>query len=92
MMNNELNLLFPIPVMVGKLDRDFTEEELSVIQEHKNHLMANYGNKSTTNAYILDILELKALGQRAKMRAKAEFSPEKLINSHLSLFDEILSR
>jgi len=24
------------------------------------------------------------------MRAKAEFSPEKLINSHLSLFDEIL--
>ena len=40
----------------------------------------------------LEILELKALGQRAKMRAKAEFSPEKLINSHLSLFDEILSR
>ncbi len=61
MMNNELNLLFPIPVMVGKLDRDFTEEELSVIQEHKNHLMANYGNKSTINAYILDMLELKEL-------------------------------
>ena len=40
----------------------------------------------------LENLELKALGQRAKMRAKAEFSPEKLINSHLSLFDEILSR
>jgi len=40
----------------------------------------------------LENIELKALGQRAKMRAKAEFSPEKLINSHLSLFDEILSR
>jgi glycosyltransferase involved in cell wall biosynthesis len=40
----------------------------------------------------LENLELKALGQRAKMRAKAEFSLEKLINSHLSLFDEILSR
>ena len=40
----------------------------------------------------LENIELKALGQRAKMRVKAEFSPEKLINSHLSLFDEILSR
>jgi glycosyltransferase involved in cell wall biosynthesis len=40
----------------------------------------------------LEILELKALGQRAKIRAKAEFSPEKLIISHLSLFDEILGR
>jgi uncharacterized protein (TIGR02466 family) len=47
--------------MVGKLDRDFKEEELNLIQEQKNSLMANYGNQSSRNSYILDSPELKDL-------------------------------
>ena len=36
--------------------------------------------------------ELQALGNAARLRARIEFSPEQLINSHLTLFEEILSR
>ena len=39
---------------------------------------------------ILEKTEIKRLGERAKNRARDEFSPQKLVNSHLALFDEIL--
>ncbi|NBX49466.1 glycosyltransferase family 1 protein [bacterium] len=41
---------------------------------------------------ILDKAALKALGKQAKERAAREFAPEKLVESHLRLFDEILRR
>jgi len=36
--------------------------------------------------------EREQLGAGAKLRASREFSPERLIASHLSLFEEILGR
>ncbi len=41
---------------------------------------------------VLEKTEIKVLGERAKNRARDEFSPQKMVNSHLTLFDEILSR
>lgn len=41
---------------------------------------------------VLEKSEIKVMGERAKNRARDEFSPQKMVNSHLALFDEILSR
>ena len=41
---------------------------------------------------INDAAKIKKLGLEAEIWAKQEFSPEKLVNSHLALFDEILAR
>jgi glycosyltransferase involved in cell wall biosynthesis len=41
---------------------------------------------------VLGISELIKLGRAAEERAKAQFSPQKLINSHVALFEEILGR
>jgi glycosyltransferase involved in cell wall biosynthesis len=41
---------------------------------------------------VLENSELKKLGRAAEERAKAQFSPQKLINSHVALFEEILGR
>jgi glycosyltransferase involved in cell wall biosynthesis len=41
---------------------------------------------------VLENSELKKLGKAAEERAKAQFSPQKLINSHVALFEEILGR
>lgn len=41
---------------------------------------------------VLEKTEIASLGKRAKNRARDEFSPQKMVNSHLALFDEILSR
>ncbi len=41
---------------------------------------------------VLEKTEIASLGERAKNRARDEFSPHKMVNSHLALFDEILSR
>lgn len=41
---------------------------------------------------VLEKTEISSLGERAKNRARDEFSPQKMVNSHLALFDEILSR
>jgi glycosyltransferase involved in cell wall biosynthesis len=41
---------------------------------------------------VLEKSELKKLGKAAHEHSRAEFSPEKLINSHIALFEEILGR
>jgi len=41
---------------------------------------------------VLDMARLEKLGQYARELAKVKFSPERLVNSHLALFEEILGR
>jgi uncharacterized protein (TIGR02466 family) len=59
--NHQISLLFPIPVMLGRLDRDFTEEELRMVSEHKNATAINHGNVSSNNSYVLDAPEFTGL-------------------------------
>ncbi len=47
---------------------------------------------SQVRELVLEKTEISSLGERAKNRARDEFSPQKMVNSHLALFDEILSR
>ncbi len=60
-MDSEIHLAFPTPIMVGRLDRDFTPEELAFINEQKNNTAKNYGNKTSVNSYVLNSPELKEL-------------------------------
>jgi hypothetical protein len=36
------------------LDRDFTEDELRKVSEHKNATAINHGNVSSKDSYVLD--------------------------------------
>jgi uncharacterized protein (TIGR02466 family) len=47
--------------MLGRLDRDFTEEELRMVDEHKNATAINHGNVSSKDSYVLDAPEFAGL-------------------------------
>ena len=49
-----IHSLFPIPVYKTKMDRDFTNQELSFAKEQKNHCIKNNGNINTKDNYILN--------------------------------------
>ena len=51
--------LFPIPVYMTDIDRDFTEKELQFVKDQKNHCVENSGNIHTKDSYILNRPELK---------------------------------
>ena len=51
--------LFPIPVYMTDIDRDFTEKELQFVKDQKNHCVENSGNIHTKDNYILNRPELK---------------------------------
>ena len=51
--------LFPIPVYMTDIDRDFTEKELQFVKDQKNHCVENSGNIHTKDNYILNRPEFK---------------------------------
>ena len=69
--HSEIHLAFPTPIMVGRLDRDFTVKELAFIQEQGKHLVKNYGNKASVNSHVLDSPELKELKEYANLFVNA---------------------
>ncbi len=66
-----------------------------VIEEGKTGYLfddfgANYIFK--VRQLVLEKAEIKKLGQAAQIRAQLEFSPKRLIDSHIAIFEEILGR
>jgi uncharacterized protein (TIGR02466 family) len=53
-----IKLLFPIPVMFNALNRKFTALELDYIKQHSNKTYQNQGNTTSLNNYILNEPEL----------------------------------
>ena len=54
--------LFPTPVFVSKLDRELTNDEWSVINDHRSVVNRNYGNWTSQDSKILEdekMFELK---------------------------------
>ena len=51
--------LFPIPVYMTDIDRDFTEKELQFVKDQKKHCVENSGNIHTKDNYILNRPEFK---------------------------------
>ncbi len=60
-MNSEIQLIFPTPIMIGKLDRNFYPKEIDAILNQTNNLVINDGNKYSKNTYILNEPDLKNL-------------------------------
>ncbi len=51
--------LFPTPIYMTNIDRDFTNEEMHFVNEQKNRCIQNEGNYHTKDSYILNNKEFK---------------------------------
>ena len=54
-----INNIFPIPVYMTEIDREFTKQELNFVKEQKKHCIKNTGNIHTKDNYILNRKEFK---------------------------------
>mgnify|MGYP005997411865 FL=1 len=55
--------IFPIPIYLSNIDRPFTKEELEFVYNQKNKVVANDGNTSSKDNYILNRKEFKDIKQ-----------------------------
>ena len=56
-----IHVLFPIPIYVNKMERNFTKKEIDFIEQQKNHCTKNNGNIHTSDSYILNRPEFKKI-------------------------------
>jgi uncharacterized protein (TIGR02466 family) len=63
MKDYKIHGLFPIPVYMTGIDREFTKEELEFVNDQKNYCVNNSGNIHTKDNYILNRPELKNIKQ-----------------------------
>tara|TARA_R100001163_G_scaffold15091_2_gene13662 strand:+ start:3049 stop:3666 length:618 start_codon:yes stop_codon:yes gene_type:complete len=54
-----INSLFPIPIYMTHIDRQFTKKELDFVESQKNYSHNNVGNSVSNNNYILNKPQLK---------------------------------
>jgi len=54
-----INHIFPTPVYITEIDREFTKQELNFVKEQKKHCSKNAGNINTKDNYILNRKEFK---------------------------------
>jgi len=59
MIEPKIESLFPTPVYMINIDRDFTNDELQFINNQKNSCVQNEGNYYTKDSYILNNKEFK---------------------------------
>jgi uncharacterized protein (TIGR02466 family) len=53
-MESTINSIFPTPVYISKVDKEFTKAELSFIEETKKDTYNNEGNVTSNDNYILN--------------------------------------
>ena len=51
--------LFPTPVYINNIDRNFTEQELQFVNDQQNNCIKNEGNIHTEDSYVLDRKQFK---------------------------------
>ena len=56
-----INNLFPTPIYMTNIDREFTKKELNFVKDQKNHCTKNDGNINTIDNYILNRPEFKKI-------------------------------
>ena len=56
-----INSLFPTPVYMTHIDREFTKKELDFVNNQKNYSHTNVGNFVSNNNYILNKPQLKKI-------------------------------
>tara|TARA_R100000657_G_C4646080_1_gene91133 strand:- start:209 stop:826 length:618 start_codon:yes stop_codon:yes gene_type:complete len=55
----ELQSIFPVPIYLTNIDRPFTKQELKFVYDQKKEVVANDGNTSSKDNYILNRKEFK---------------------------------
>ena len=53
-LESNIELLFPTPVMFDKINRKFTSKELNYVKYHSDKTYQNMGNTTSLNNYILN--------------------------------------
>lgn len=61
MIKPQIQPIFPTPVLVSQLDRNYTEEERKFFAKQNSKQVRNVGNSMSVNNYILDEPELAGL-------------------------------
>mgnify|MGYP003657307313 FL=1 len=58
-----IHSLFPTPIYITKINREFTKKELQFVDNQKNKCMKNKGNINTKDNYILNKKEFKNINK-----------------------------
>ena len=58
---SEIHHIFPTPVYIDKIEREFTKKELSFVKKLKETAYNNAGNQRSKDSYLLDKPEFKKL-------------------------------
>jgi len=74
MIKAKINSIFPVPIYTAKLDRKFTPQELRLVEEMKTKCVANAGNVTSENNYILNTPSLIILKKEMDLFIKDYFS------------------
>ena len=58
MKNVKIQGLFPVPIYMSEINRNFTKQELKFVDDQKHYCNDNVGNTNTKDSYILNREEL----------------------------------
>jgi uncharacterized protein (TIGR02466 family) len=72
-MEATINGIFPTPIYISKIDREFTKKELSFIDKSKLDTFNNEGNTTSNDNYILNNKEFKNLKTELDLIVKDYF-------------------
>lgn len=62
-MKHSIESIFPTPIYISNIDRPYTKQELEFVDQQKKICVANEGNTTTQNNYILKTKELKNINK-----------------------------
>jgi uncharacterized protein (TIGR02466 family) len=78
-MEATINSIFPTPIYISKLNRDFTPLELKFVDKSKKNFTKNDGNITSNNNYILNEKPFENIKKELDLRVKDYF--KKVISS-----------
>jgi uncharacterized protein (TIGR02466 family) len=78
-MEATINSIFPTPIYISKLNRDFTPLELKFVNKSKKNFTKNDGNITSKNNYILNEKPFENIKKELDLRVKDYF--KKVISS-----------
>jgi len=70
--------IFPVPIYITSLDREFSSSEINFVNKNKNKINKNEGNITSENSYILNSSPFKKLKKELDLIILDYF--EKIIN------------
>lgn len=85
-MSDNILTIFPTTVLSSTIDRDFTDDELNFINQHKLQTRPNLGNTQSRNLKILECDEMKDIKQFIESKIKYYFREIMCINDNVDVY------